>query len=166
MRVVQRLPKQWRRMALALLLLGCAPYPARIAALTPVAEEDTTAVRHAAERFLRVFDNLDWEPFRASWAAQPSVFFPFDDTPERVTGRAAIEERFRRMFDEVRARTPGPPYLHLKPRDLRVEPYGDAALVTFMLGEPHGRVSRRTLLFVRKDGAWKLAHLHASSAGP
>ena len=125
--------------------------------------DNPVPIRAAAEQFLRVFDALDWEPFRASWAAEPSVFFPFDDTPERVEGRAAVEARFRRFFDETRANTPGPPYLHLAPRDLRVERFGDAGLVTFMLDGPGERIGRRTLLFVRENGVWKLAHLHASN---
>src|SRR5215831_14998502 len=40
------------------------------------ASDDVVGIREAAERFLRVFDNLDWEPFRASWASEPTVFFP------------------------------------------------------------------------------------------
>jgi len=128
-----------------------------------IASDDLNPIRTAAEQFLRVFDDLDWEPFRASWSAEPSVFFPFDDTPERVAGRAAVEARFRRFFDDTRSRTSGPPYLHLKPRELRVERYGDAGLVTFMLDGPGDRVGRRTLLFVRENNEWKLAHLHASN---
>ncbi len=98
-------------------------------------------------------------------ASEPTFFFPFDDTPERVTGRAAVDARFRRFFDQVRARGSGPPYLNLKPRELRVERYGDAGLVTFELGGPGGRMGRRTLLFVRENGAWRLSHLHAAVAG-
>jgi hypothetical protein len=47
---------------------------------------------------------------------------------------------------------------------------GDVGLVTFMLdglSTADGRplpLQRRTLLFVRERGAWKLAHLHASAA--
>ena len=65
---------------------------------------------------------------------------------------------------------PGPPYLHLKPRDLRLERLGDVALVTFMLdglSTADGRqlpLQRRTLLFVWERETWKLAHLHASAA--
>lgn len=116
----------------------------------------------AAEHFLRVFDNLEFEPFEAAWSSSRSVFFPFRDTPERVEG-AAVGERFRSFFAEVRSTRPGPPYLHLQPRELRVEVVGDAGLVTFMLGRAPGDVSRRTLLFVRERGAWKLRHMHASN---
>jgi len=130
------------------------------------AADGVAPVRAAAEHFLRVFDNLDWEAFRATWASDPTVFFPFDTAPERATGRAAVEAGFRRFFDTVKASRPGPPYLHLNPRELRVERYGDTGLVTFMLGEAGGRVSRRTLVFVLENGTWKLTHLHASAAGP
>ena len=130
--------------------------------------EDLAGLHAAAERFLRALDDLDWEPFRASWASDPSVFFPFGDTPDRVTGRVAVESRWRRFFEEARARRLGPPYLHLKPRDLRAERYGNVGLVTFMLeltvGGRQLPLQRRSLLFVWEDDAWKLAHLHASGA--
>ena len=90
------------------------------------------------------------------------VAFIGQDTPERVEG-AAVGERFRSLFAEVRSTRPGPPYLHLQPRELRVEVVGDAGLVTFPLGRAPGDVSRRTLLFVRERGAWKLRHMHASN---
>ena len=123
---------------------------------------DQAALVAAAEHFLRVFDNLEFEPFEAAWSSSRSVFFPFRDTPERVEG-AAVGERFRSFFAEVRSTRPGPPYLHLQPRELRAAVVGDAGLVTFMLGRAPGDVSRRTLLFVRERGAWKLRHMHASN---
>ena len=76
--------------------------------------------------------------------------------------------RWRRFFDEARARRPGPPYLNLKPRDIRTERYGDVGLVTFTfdlaVGGRQLPLQRRTLLFVRERDAWKVAHLHASAA--
>ena len=123
---------------------------------------DQAALVAAAEHFLRVFDNLEFEPFEVAWSSSRSVFFPFRDTPERVEG-AAVGERFRQFFAEVRSTRPGPPYLHLEPRELRAEVIGDGGLVTFMLGRAPGEVSRRTAFFVRERGAWKLRHLHASN---
>jgi hypothetical protein len=35
--------------------------------------EDPAGVRSAAERFLGALDDLDWEPFRTSWASEPRV---------------------------------------------------------------------------------------------
>jgi putative oxidoreductase len=132
------------------------------------AREDLAGIQAAAERFVRALDNLDWEAFRASWTSEPTVFLPFADTPDRVTGQVAVEARWRRFFEEARARRPGPPYLNLKPLDMRTERYGDVGLVTFTLQlTTEGRklpLQRRTLVFVRQHDAWKLAHLHASGA--
>jgi hypothetical protein len=134
------------------------------------APEDLAGVRAAAERFLCTLDDLDWATFQTSWSSDPTVFFPFGDTPDRVSGKTAVESRWRRFFEETRAHRPGPPYLHLKPRDLRLERLGDVGVVTFMLdglSTADGRplpLQRRTLLFVWERETWKLAHLHASAA--
>jgi hypothetical protein len=134
----------------------------------PNASDDLAGIREAAERLLHALANLDWEPFRASWAQEPTVFFPFGDTPGRVTGRAAVEEHWRRFFTEARAQGVGPPYLDLKPRDFRAERYGEVGVVTFTLELSMGGrrlpLQRRTLLFVREHDAWRLAHMHASGA--
>ncbi len=120
-------------------------------------------IRKAAEHFLTVFQNLDWDAFRAVWSKDPTVFFPFDYTPERVTGTAAVEARWRRFFDDGRRQGGGPPYFQVTPRHLLVQRHGDTAVVTFDLGEPpNPRRGRRTLIFVKEGDAWKLAHLHAS----
>jgi hypothetical protein len=128
-------------------------------------DTDHAALVQAAEQFLKVFDNLEWEPFAAAWSASPSVFFPFADTPERVEGAAAAA-RFQTFFKEMRAARPGPPYLRLNPQELRAEVMGSTGLVTFTLARSPGSIGRRTLLFVREGGQWKLAHLHASNAAP
>ena len=146
--------------AMLLLCSGCAtlesPSPA------PVPSQSTIEVRAAADRFLVAFDNLDWDAFKSSWSTSPSVFFPFSDTPKRITGKAEVERVFLAFFDQVRANTPGPPYLNLRPQELQVQTFGDSALVTFMLIKDH-RISRRSLLFVREATEWKLVHLHASN---
>ena len=132
------------------------------------ASDNVVGIREAADRFLRALDDLDWEPFRASWSSEPTVFFPFGDPPDRVTGHVGVEARWRRFFEEARARRPGPPYLNLKPREIRMERYGDVGLVTFTLeltvGGRQLPLQRRTLLFIREHDAWKLAHMHASGA--
>lgn len=135
-----------------------SPRPALVGSIA----SDSAALVQAAERFLRAFDNLDWEPFAAAWTTSPSVFFPFADTPERVEG-PAVAARFQAFFKEMRATRPGPPYLRLNPQALRAEVMGSTGLVTFMLGRSPGGVGRRTLLFVREGNEWKLAHMHASN---
>src|SRR3989304_5408871 len=105
--------------AVVVLFAGCAPRSPGVLATQLKPPDDVAVIRAAADHFLRVFDDLDWELFRTCWASEPSVFGPSDDTPERVNGRTEVEAGFRRFFDEVRAETPGPPYLHLHPRELR-----------------------------------------------
>ena len=98
--------------------------------------DDTNEIQVAAEHFLHALDNLDWERFVACWSSDPSAFYPDDET--RVDGRAAVLTRFRTMFDQIPLRASGPPYLHLNPRNLRINRYGDAGLVTFMLLDKPG----------------------------
>lgn len=125
----------------------------------------------AANRFLKALDNLDWEAFQESWAKEPSVFFPFNDTPERIDGKTAVDQRFKTFFDEVKQKTSGPPYLKLAPKALSIKRYGEAGLVSFTLGGLSsvgglsGSIGRRSILLILQDGKWKVAHLHASSAG-
>ena len=158
------MPRQLPVVLIASVMLasGCTSSSGGRVPRAQAAAGDQATLVAAAEHFLRVFDNLEFEPFEAAWSSSRSVFFPFRDTPERVEG-AAVGKRFRSFFAEVRSTRPGPPYLHLQPRELRVEVMGDAGLVTFMLGRAPGDVSRRTLLFVRERGAWKLRHMHASN---
>ncbi len=154
----------------ALLAVATAPALVQTAAIASQskAREDLAGIQAAAERFLRALDDLDWEPFRATWASEPTVFLPFGDTPDRVTGQVAVEARWRRFFEETRSRQPGPPYLNLIPLDIRTERHGDVGLVTSALElTVAGRqlpLQRRTLLFVREHDAWKLTHMHASGA--
>ena len=88
--------------------------------------DDANEIQVAAEHFLSALDNLDWEQFVGCWSSDPSAFYPGDDT--RVDGHTAVLTRFRTMFDQIPLRAPGPPYLQLKPRNLRINRYGDAGL--------------------------------------
>ena len=149
------------RALILILVCGCASQPRPDVEVPSAARGDHASLIAAAQDFLRAFDNMEWERFHASWSRDPSVFFPFTDTPERVEG-VAVATRFRQFFDDVTKRRKGPPYLHLEPRGLRAEVFGSSGVVTFMLGRPPSDVGRRTLLFVIENGEWKLAHLHAS----
>ena len=170
MRSTSRLRAHWWHATCLVFSVVVALAQAPVTAAQSPPPGELAGIQAAAERFLRALDDLDWEAFRVSWASEPTVFFPFADTPDRVIGQVAVETRWRRFFDEARARRAGPPYLHLKPRDLRAERYGDVGLVTFMLdglsaaGGLQLPTQRRTLVFVRQAETWKLAHLHASSA--
>lgn len=159
------------RLALALALFLAAPGgPAHaqdtglgeVANTTHVAP-DTSEVLAAANAFLGAFNRLEWEPFHAAFQPDATVFQPFRE-PFRNEDREEIATFFGSFFDQVRAARDGPPYLDIVPEDLRIDPLGEAAVVTFHLrGETE--VGRRTLVFGRDegDGPWRIAHLHASS---
>jgi ketosteroid isomerase-like protein len=115
-------------------------------------------VTAATQHFLTAFENLDWQEFRSSFADDACVFFPRPDTPELQCGREAYEKQWRRVFDEEKKGK-----LVLSPEDLRVQMLGeDAAVVTFHLRNPQ-RIARRSFVFRRIAGEWKIAHLHASN---
>jgi ketosteroid isomerase-like protein len=146
--------------------LADAPARAQAPASARTVAADSAGAHQAAVAFLTAFDSLQWEPFASYFADDITMFFPFADTPARVDGRAAVEARFRGVFQNERAAwarsgQPGAPRIGIVPRDLRVQMAGDVAIVTF-----HLRVespSRRSVVFRRAaDGAWKVIHWHAS----
>ncbi|HEX8317929.1 nuclear transport factor 2 family protein [Longimicrobium sp.] len=143
-------------------LAACSAGPAPRTTLA--AAPDSAGAAAAARGFLAAFDSLNWEPFRAYLADDITMFFPFPDAPARHDGRDAVEARFRPFFEQgrVRLRESGRTRQGLAPRDMHVQMLGaDAAAVSFHLGGE--RPARRSLVFRRTaDGAWKLAHWHAS----
>jgi ketosteroid isomerase-like protein len=153
-------------MVLAIVAAVLLTVPVRVGASRTAgsADADTAAVRTALTRFLTAFENLDWDAFRASFADDASVFFPVPEPPARADGRGAVEARFRVVFDGIRAGHPGgPPFHRLTPEDLRIDLIGAAAaIVTFHLRTAE-RLARRTIVFRRTAGGWKIAHLHAST---
>ncbi|HEY5637077.1 MAG TPA: nuclear transport factor 2 family protein [Burkholderiales bacterium] len=121
----------------------------------------------ALEHFVRIFNDLDWEAFADCFADDAAVYAPFPDQPRIAVGKAALEAGWRPVFDRVRANRPGPPYLNIDPKDTRVRSLGeDACVVTFHLENLVGatRLHRRTAVFERRDGRWRIVHLHASVA--
>ena len=126
------------------------------------ADPATRDVQAAAAAFVEAFNNLDWEKFRLLFSDDATVFFPFAQAPRRASGRAEVEAVFKRFFDEGRKRKAAPPYLNIQPKDMQIQALGDAAVVTFHLGEDDP-VGRRTLVFRKLKGRWLIAHLHASS---
>ncbi len=114
------------------------------------------------DSFVDSFNNLEWDRFRDHFSDEATVFFPAPYTPARASGRAAVEEGFRGVFERWRNERPGPPYLDIRPLDVMVQSYGEIHVVTFHLadGEKH---SRRTFVLGKEAGVLKILHLHASS---
>jgi ketosteroid isomerase-like protein len=112
-------------------------------------------------RFIRAFDDLDWENFRAAFADDATVFYP-RAFPERANGRAEFEKGFKAVFEQVRDGKSSPPYMDIQPRDLNIRMFGDVAIATFHLDDRPEFLNRRTLVLQKTNSGWKIVHLHAS----
>lgn len=142
----------------AVLLIGSAASMAAQPSRQPEPEQD---VRAFLAHFVQAFDNLDWEQFRNCFADDATVFQP-RGFARRADGRSDIEREFRVVFDFIRGNKTAPPYMALKPKDLRVQSFGDTAIVTFHLDSRPGVLNRRTLVLHKGEAGWKIVHLHAS----
>lgn len=139
-------------------ILICAAFlalPARAA--DPVRE-----VEAAVGRFLDALNNLDWPRFKATFADDVTLFHAASGlSARRVDNASQAESIWQEMFEDIRKRSTGPPYLHLEPKDTLVQMWGDTAVVTFHLDYAKA-VGRRTLVMRRIGKEWKVVHMHAS----
>ena len=118
-------------------------------------------------KFVAAFNARDFEVFRQTFADDLSFFVDRPYPPERLDGRAAAEGVFAGGFapygpSSDASRPPLPP--PLVPSHLRVQAFGDVAIVTFEVVRPK-ELARRTLVVHREGGGeWRIVHIHASSA--
>jgi ketosteroid isomerase-like protein len=125
-------------------------------------QHDSIQVKQAAERFVKAFNTFDWLTFKSCFTDDASMFHPTWEQARRRQGRKEIEATWLEVFPEFVDST-NKERLSIAPRDLHVQLYGDAAVLTFHLGEGVTQLSRRSLFMVKQKGVWKIAHLHASS---
>ncbi len=118
-------------------------------------------VREALAHFIRAFDDLDWDHFRLAFDDDATVFYP-RGTPQRANGRAEFETTFQTVFQQIRGNQTAPPYMDIQPREMRIQLFGDMAIVTFHLDDRAGFLNRRTIVLHRTGKGWKIVHLHAS----
>jgi ketosteroid isomerase-like protein len=121
--------------------------------------KDLAEPRAAFEHFIAVFNALDWKSFQATFADDASVFNP--DIPEvislhRLDGRSEFERTFRAVFDSKL----GP---HIVPENVRVQRFGDTAIVTFEFERTTGSFGRRTVVLNHRRRGWLIVHIHASN---
>jgi len=127
-------------------------------------QTERQAIQELMSRFLTSFENLDMTAFVGCFADDATVFFPSPEPPERFNGKDAIQVHFQKVFDAIRkGAAAGPPYHRLVPQDVDIQLLSaDAAVVSFHLRNTE-RLARRTLVLKNVNGAWVIAHLHASN---
>jgi len=118
-------------------------------------------IRAALAKFIRAFDNLDWEGFRLAFDDRATVFYP-RAVPERATGRAEFERTFKTVFEQIRDGRATAPYMDIQPKDMDIQMFGDIAIATFHLDDRPAFLNRRTIVLSKSATGWKIVHLHAS----
>lgn len=141
------------------LVCALALLPSASAQSQPSNEEKD--IRKTLATFIRAFDDLDWEQFRMAFDDNATVFYP-RGTPQRANGRAEFEKTFQTVFQQIRGNQTAPPYMDIQPRELRIQLFGNVAIVTFHLDDRAGFLNRRTIVLHRMGKGWKIVHLHAS----
>ena len=144
------------------LLLACST--------TRQADNDQQEVMTALTNFVQAFENGDLATMEASFAVDatdfPRAVMSNNNSSsiqnsdyKRVVG---IDPQMRRLISMWSANNDEPPYISLDPLDLEVKMFSDAALVTFHLIDGDA-LSRRSFVFSKREGEWKIVHLHASN---
>jgi ketosteroid isomerase-like protein len=118
-------------------------------------------VKNALASFIRAFDDLDWERFRLAFDDNATVFYP-RAVPERANGRAEFEKTFKTVFEQIRSGKTAAPYMDIQPKGVRIQVFGNVAIVTFHLDDREGFLNRRTIVLNKTEKGWKIVHLHAS----
>ena len=107
----------------------------------------------------------DLAALEALWCAEATMHFQFGQPAGLIVGRPAVVARFQRLFQQLAARAPGPPYVRFKIEEfacLALDAQHAAAYATLTVD---GRTGRRTLLYRREPAGWRILHLHASNFG-
>lgn len=126
----------------------------------------TVPVCALLREFITAFNARDFEAFRRTFSDDISFFVDRPYPPRRLDGRAAAEAVFSAGFapygpSAVAAKPPLP--TPIVPSHLRVQTYGDVAVITFELARAT-EIARRTLVARRESGVWRIVHIHGSSA--
>ena len=118
----------------------------------------------AVAQFLDAFRAMEPARFDSFFAPDATVFFPDGRFPtNRLLPRAEALAAFHGFFETLKAQ--GLTRLQIDPVDLRIERFGDVAVVTFLLKGSES-MGRRTVVFSKAEGGWRIVHLHASRSVP
>jgi uncharacterized protein (TIGR02246 family) len=124
--------------------------------------EGNADVRETLDRFFRAVESRAPDRIAPFFEEDAQMFSPLGTYPLRLDGRAAIMEQFKAISEALK-QMPTP--IRIDPQDMIVREFGDIALVTFHLKLP-GPLHRRSFILRKRDGHWRIAHIHASIASP
>ena len=110
--------------------------------------------------FLYSFSKLDLDGMMACFEDDATSFFPISHHIVMLDGKAEIRDAFENVISKVRAA--GRKRIKLEPEDVKIQDFGDTAIVTFHIRDAD--LSRRTLVLRKKEEKWLIQHLHASNA--
>jgi len=68
------------------------------------------------------------------------------------------------VFEQIRNGRTNGPYMDIQPKDMKIQMFGNVAIVTFHLDDRPGFLNRRTIVLNKSKMGWKIVHLHASEA--
>jgi uncharacterized protein (TIGR02246 family) len=117
-------------------------------------------VRETLDRFLRAVESRELERIAPFFEEDAQMFSPLGTYPARLDGRTAVMDQFKAISEALK-QMPTP--LRIDPQELVVREFGDIALMTFHLKLP-GPLHRRSFVLRKRDGRWRIAHIHASIA--
>jgi ketosteroid isomerase-like protein len=124
--------------------------------------EGNADVRETLDGFFRAVESRAPDRIAPFFEEDAQMFSPLGTYPARLDGRAAIMEQFKAISEALKQM---PPPIRIDPQEMIVREFGDVALVTFHLKLP-GPLHRRSFILRKRDGHWRIAHIHASIASP
>jgi hypothetical protein len=122
-------------------------------------------LRQLLHDFLYAIAIGDLAALERLWCGDATMHFPFGEPQGLIVGRPAVVERFRRMFTELAARLPGPPYVRFRTDEFACLALDPGHAVVYAKLAFDGRVGRRTLICRREPEGFRILHLHASNVG-
>jgi hypothetical protein len=152
-------------LVVSLFLLVAMLPPVGLAQDRKSANAGRATVEQALSRLVTAFENLDWQNFRPCFSENATIFHPAAPDIKRIDTPEQFDKAWLAVFDRIKKNSgrTSPPYMDLHPEDLRIERLSEVvALVTFHLFDGE-TVSRRTVIFTRSGGVWKVVHIHASN---
>ena len=131
---------------------------------THAQRRSTQEIERVVTDFLTAFGNRDFAQFLPFFSEDATMFFPPSAPAPTGLVRGRNEDRADSQGDlcKVPITHFGPGH-SIRPLDLLVEEFGDAAVVTFHLGSEAAR-QRRTIVMRRVGEQWRIAHLHGSAS--